>query len=478
MKIPLPYTCSREPVVGVVKRVSRSPEELDEKEWNRLQEIVERFEGDAADSFPRDLDPYLPPPSDPIRIVVLQELLRTDLEMQWRRGPGKQIEDYLKKYPELDDPEFQCSLLMDEFRLRVQYGSEPTSQECKRRFPEYYTKLAGMFADDAPPDAPHSAEQQNAELQKREKARNEPPKPASPQPSTKPATPVPKESRPETERSRATPIASAALDSSIPRSAPLPPSAADNFRRWKAFRDGDDGTQLFRPRKRQPQPRLVMFDDDGMPGEIVVIRESEFRIGREQGQFLIPHDLLISGRHACFRWREGVLTLSDEGSRNGTFWRLRPGATWALADGDRFLCGRQVYQLALDGQLAKREPSNEASKWMIVDEEEKPPEHAARLVKVGDLDGSAREFRLAPDRMNIIGRQPGLEVAVPNDDCISPKHAVIRFLPDREMYVLEDLNSLNGVFIRIARPTVLQNGDMVRLGEQLIGVLLSTRKHR
>jgi len=83
-------------------------------------------------------------------------------------------------------------------------------------------------------------------------------------------------------------------------------------------------TQPFRPFNRQPLALLTILDDGSREdGETIRIRKSKFAIGREKGDFTIPFDGDISGRHAelrCqkindrFRWY-----LFDLKSRNGTF---------------------------------------------------------------------------------------------------------------------------------------------------------------
>jgi pSer/pThr/pTyr-binding forkhead associated (FHA) protein len=215
---------------------------------------------------------------------------------------------------------------------------------------------------------------------------------------------------------------------------------------WANQRDADDGTLLFRSEKRVPQPSLVLFDDRGTPGETMVIRKREFRIGRAQGDLLIPHDLLVSGKHACLRWREDQLDLIDEGSRNGTYWRLRQGCSYELRDGDRFLCGRFVFQWAENSGIV-------------------------RLASFTDLGGAVRDFPIQRTATLTIGRDPGCTIRISKDNFLSPQHARILFDRKHGTYVLTDEGGLNGVFIKLTGPMPLADGDMFRLGEQLIGVL-------
>lgn len=82
--------------------------------------------------------------------------------------------------------------------------------------------------------------------------------------------------------------------------------------------------QPFRPKNRPPTP-LVMVLDDGAAttGDSVRLREPQCLIGRNEGTIRIPHDPLISSRHAeLFRTgSEPPYTwhLRDVGSTNGTF---------------------------------------------------------------------------------------------------------------------------------------------------------------
>lgn len=80
-------------------------------------------------------------------------------------------------------------------------------------------------------------------------------------------------------------------------------------------------------------------------------------------------------------------------------------------------------------------------------------------------DGSEGEsFQLFMGE-NIIGR--GSSDALRNDPYVSPKHA--RIICHEDKAVIEDFNSLNGVFFRISNESIiLYNGDIFRIGEELL----------
>jgi serine/threonine protein kinase len=111
---------------------------LSDEEWNRLQDITERFERDCADAFPRDPAEYVPDPSDPLRDVILDEIIRIDLELHWRKGKGHRIEVYLERFPELLRREGRLlQLIEEEYRVRGHFGDRPDAEEFVSRFPEH-----------------------------------------------------------------------------------------------------------------------------------------------------------------------------------------------------------------------------------------------------------------------------------------------------------------------------------------------------
>lgn len=120
---------------------------LDDTSWDRLQEVLERFEGDCAKSYPRDLAQYLVGLTEPTRGVVLEELVRTDLEIGWRRRQGILVEHYESRFPELVERSCRLDLLRDEFRLRHNFGDRPTLAEYQSRFPAEYEAFARVVEE-------------------------------------------------------------------------------------------------------------------------------------------------------------------------------------------------------------------------------------------------------------------------------------------------------------------------------------------
>src|SRR4051812_43180050 len=106
------------------------PAPMNSDEKQRLLDASERFETDWQKVSGRDvsidLSEYLPPSADPLRSTVLHELIKTDLEIRYRRGLGVTLEFYLKRFPELGATRtLSHRLIYEEYRVRQLYGDKP-----------------------------------------------------------------------------------------------------------------------------------------------------------------------------------------------------------------------------------------------------------------------------------------------------------------------------------------------------------------
>jgi hypothetical protein len=146
--------------------------QLQPDEWDRLQEAADRFEnawnqvnsmacGDAL--APRDLSgvastpqvdlaEFLPPREDPLRAITLQELIKTDLEIRWRRGETVKLESYMEHFPELGGTQaIAPALLYEEYRVRQRYGDQPPLATYEKRFPGQYGELERLVQEQPVP---------------------------------------------------------------------------------------------------------------------------------------------------------------------------------------------------------------------------------------------------------------------------------------------------------------------------------------
>jgi hypothetical protein len=115
-------------------------------DWQRLQEIAERFEAAwqkaASVKDAPELRLFLPEPDDRQRLPVLYELIKADLEMRWRRKLPVSLDYYQKAFPELGaDKDLPSHLIYEEYRARHSFGDRPAVESYRARFPDQFPDL-------------------------------------------------------------------------------------------------------------------------------------------------------------------------------------------------------------------------------------------------------------------------------------------------------------------------------------------------
>jgi serine/threonine protein kinase len=119
-------------------------------EWQQLQAQADRLEAAWSTADSVDLAPFVPPPGHPLRLVFLHELIKTDLEIRWRRGRGRVLEFYLRKFPELGPAaNLPASLIHEEFRLRQRYDPKVQLTVYQLRFPGQFNDVQRLVQQEA-----------------------------------------------------------------------------------------------------------------------------------------------------------------------------------------------------------------------------------------------------------------------------------------------------------------------------------------
>lgn len=108
---------------------------------------------------------------------------------------------------------------------------------------------------------------------------------------------------------------------------------------------GGDGTYFYSSPKHQTQFRIVQVLQAGAPGMAVGARGSSLQIGREGGELNFGDDLYMSTTHCKVEDSGGKLTLTDLGSRNGTYVRLK--VERELSNGDYLFIGRKLLRVEI-----------------------------------------------------------------------------------------------------------------------------------
>jgi serine/threonine protein kinase len=117
-------------------------EQLKADDWKRLSDAADRLEQAWQTSADVDLLQFLPAPGDPLRDAILQELIKSELEIRWRKGKGVTLDDYLERFPELGTREqLAPALIYEEYRVRQRYGDQAPLTVFSQRFPRQFEAL-------------------------------------------------------------------------------------------------------------------------------------------------------------------------------------------------------------------------------------------------------------------------------------------------------------------------------------------------
>jgi pSer/pThr/pTyr-binding forkhead associated (FHA) protein len=224
------------------------------------------------------------------------------------------------------------------------------------------------------------------------------------------------------------------------------------------------GKTMFFGAMQAPSPKLILIKGEGMDGVTYVLSSSEHIAGRLEGAILFPEDPLLSPRHANFVYKDGRLTVRDEGSANGVFVRIIKPLT--VPSGATFLVGEQLLRVDATAPDAVPVPDDEGT--YFYGSPKRPTRLALTQLLAGGHEGMV--FRARNDSLNI-GRE-GNDVNFPDDPFISGRHATVTSIEGAgaPQFQIADLGSKNGTFVRILGEAALFHGDYVFLGQQLLRV--------
>ena len=161
-------------------------------------------------------------------------------------------------------------------------------------------------------------------------------------------------------------------------------------------------------------------------------------IGRQGADVCFPEDTSLSDRHASVVGGPSGFLVRDEGSAQGVFLQPLAGRNVELTRGTIIRAGRQ---------------------WLVVAEER-------GSTAMAHYDATGRAIARYPIRegTTVFGRQAPDVTLDPGDGTLSRRHlAVVR--KDGRSW-LRDLNSANGTLLKVNRPTPLEEGDVIVVGQQ------------
>jgi hypothetical protein len=116
---------------------------------------------------------------------------------------------------------------------------------------------------------------------------------------------------------------------------------------------GVESTQTFTPEDGDVSPAADALDDLGIRGPALIVRSGggragetfhpdapETTIGRSPDCGIFLDDVTVSRKHAVLRNRDGVFTIEDQGSLNGTFVNRKRVEAGQVEDGDELQIGK------------------------------------------------------------------------------------------------------------------------------------------
>jgi pSer/pThr/pTyr-binding forkhead associated (FHA) protein len=108
---------------------------------------------------------------------------------------------------------------------------------------------------------------------------------------------------------------------------------------------GADGVERLGSPSKGYVGRIALVIGRDVTGNAFPIPETGVHLGRERGDVLFPEDGYVSGLHCRLSWEGGRLMLTDLGSSNGSFLRLREETD--IRSGDVLLMGQQLFRVAV-----------------------------------------------------------------------------------------------------------------------------------
>ena len=106
-----------------------------------------------------------------------------------------------------------------------------------------------------------------------------------------------------------------------------------------------DQTYFYSSPKRPTSFRITQILTGGSEGISVCAREDTVLIGRENCDMNFPDDIYMSASHARVDATDGAFSLTDAGSRNGTYVQIR--GEQQLGHGDYLFLGKQLLRVEM-----------------------------------------------------------------------------------------------------------------------------------
>ncbi|MCB9707880.1 MAG: FHA domain-containing protein [Myxococcales bacterium] len=223
-------------------------------------------------------------------------------------------------------------------------------------------------------------------------------------------------------------------------------------------------TNYFGPMQTPGRGRLLVIrGQEGSDGINYVLNTDAYVIGRTTGEILFPMDSWVSPQHAKLFYDASGLSITDLGSVNGVYVRIREPVTLQL--GDAFICGEQVFRL----EAPPKDSTHTTPDMTYFYASPKRPS-AFRIIQV--LEGGREGIVFCARGNQVrIGREDN-DLNFSEDVFMSGNHATLQMVAEGR-FSLTDNNSKNGTYMRIREKQALRHDDYLFIGHHLLRVELT-----
>ncbi len=208
-------------------------------------------------------------------------------------------------------------------------------------------------------------------------------------------------------------------------------------------------------------PQLAYHDQNGEA--LIPITHSPFSIGGAMADVHLPGPF-VDDWHALIQNNNGAISVEDIRSKNGVFLRIENELP--LEDHDEIAIGnhRFIFRSTWDS------PSIAGNDTHVYGGPLPAPPRLIQIC-VGGIQGAVWFVQNELYIANIAGRakMTNMNTAFVNDPSISVPHAAIQFVDGG--YIINDLNSITGVYIRLSGAVELVDGDTFLIANTPISLL-------
>jgi hypothetical protein len=118
---------------------------ISQEDWLHREQIIEQFEKAFRNGRRPAIEEFLEADEgDPL--ILIEELIHTDLEFRLRSGEAIRVEKYFERFSAMaSDPQKAAALIAAEYKFRHRQEPGITLEEYIRRFPQYLETIPHLL---------------------------------------------------------------------------------------------------------------------------------------------------------------------------------------------------------------------------------------------------------------------------------------------------------------------------------------------